>query len=52
MRTSSVPFSCEARSMVLQPFLPFRLGLLKLLEFLTQGLGLGPRCSHPRGLKP
>lgn len=38
--------------MVLQPSMPFCSGILELLGFLTQGLGLGPRCSHPRGLMP
>lgn len=46
MRTSSVPFSCEARGMILWSSLSFCPGLFKYLEFLTQGLGFDSRCSQ------
>lgn len=46
MRTSSVPFSCEAINMVLQP--PF---LLQAQVFGIPDSGWSsPRCSHPRGI--
>lgn len=48
MRISSVPFSCEARNMVLQP--PF---LLQAQVFGIPDSGWSsPRCSHPRGIMP